>query len=149
MDTNDFSGVFSQVQKDSSAYYVLGYTSTDHLKDGRFRRLKVTIKRQDVKLEYRPGYYAGRDYEHMNRTDREEQLEDELDAQLPRTELSLYAGTAYFRQDDSHYFLSVSLVMPGAQIPFVTEKDKDNATLDIIGEALESVKAPVGRLRDT
>src|SRR5690348_1448483 len=28
-DTNDFSGVFTQVQKDSSAYYVLGFTSAN------------------------------------------------------------------------------------------------------------------------
>jgi len=27
-DSNDFGAVFSQVQKDSSAYYVLGFTST-------------------------------------------------------------------------------------------------------------------------
>jgi VWFA-related protein len=127
MDTNDFSGVFSQVQKDSSAYYVLGYTSTNHLKDGRFRRLKVTINRQDVKLEYRPGYYAGRDYSHMNRTDREEALEDELSQQLPSTDIAVYAGASYFRQDDSHYYLGISLVIPGSQIPFVQAKDKDSA----------------------
>jgi VWFA-related protein len=149
MDSNDFSGVFSQVQKDSSVYYVLGFTSTNHLQDGHFRRLKVQVNRPDVKIEARAGYYAGRDYQHMNRTDREEQLQDELAAELPRTDVPVYAGTAYFRQDDSHYFLSVSLVVPGSQIPFVTEKDKDNATLDIIGEARENGKAPVGRLRDT
>ena len=31
-DSNDFSGVFSQVQKDTSAYYVLGFTSTQSAK---------------------------------------------------------------------------------------------------------------------
>jgi len=149
MDTNDFSGVFKQVQKDTSAYYVLGYTSTNHLKDGRFRRLKVQVKRPDVKLEYRPGYYAGRDFEHMKQADREQQLEDELMAELPQTDVAVYAGTAYFRQDDSHYYLAVSLVVPGSQIPFVQEKDKDNATIDIIGVVLESGKFPLGRQRDT
>ena len=149
MDTNDLSGVFSQVQKDTSAYYVLGYTSTNHLKDGHFRRLKVQINRPDVKLEYRAGYYADRDYQHMKQTDREEQLEDELAADLPQTDVAVYSGTAYFRADDSHYFLSVSLVVPGSQIPFVQEKDQDNATLDIIGQVRESGKFPVGRLRDT
>jgi VWFA-related protein len=149
MDTNDFSGVFSQVQKDSSVYYVLGYTSTNHAQDGRFRKIKVTVNRRDVKVEARSGYYAGRDYEHMKKEDREEQLQDELAAELPRTDVAVYAGTAYFRQDDSHYYLSVSLVVPGSQIPFVTEKDKDNATIDIIGEVLAGGKAPVGRLRDT
>ena len=149
MDTNDLSGVFSQVQKDTSAYYVLGYTSTNHLKDGHFRRLKVQLNRPDVKLEYRAGYYADRDYQHMKQADREEQLEDELEADLPQTDVAVYAGTAYFRADDSHYYLSVSLVVPGSQIPFVQEKDRDNATLDIIGQVREGGKFPVGRLRDT
>jgi len=149
MDTNDFSGVFRQVQRDTSAYYVLGYTSTNHLKDGHFRRLKVQVSRPDVKLEYRSGYYADRDFVHMKQADREQQLEDELVAELPQTDLAVYAGTAYFRQDDSHYYLGVSLVVPGSQIPFVQEKDKDNATIDMIGHVQEGGKFPVGRLRDT
>jgi VWFA-related protein len=149
MDTNDLSGVFNVVQRDTSAYYVLGYTSSNHLKDGRYRRLKVQVNRPDVKLEYRAGYYADRDYLHMKQTDREEQLEDELAAELPQTDVAVYAGAAYFRQDDSHYYLAVSLVVPGSQIPFVQAKEKDNATIDIIGQVLEGGKFPVGRLRDT
>jgi VWFA-related protein len=148
-DSNDFGAVFSQVQKDSSAYYVLGFTSNNPLKDGKFRRLKVQVNRPDLKLDFRSGYYAGRDFEHLNRADREQQLEDELAAQLPRVDVPLYAGTAFFRQDDSHYYLAVSLVVPGSQIPFVTEKEKDNATIDIIGEVREGGKFPVGQLRDT
>ncbi len=150
-DTNDFGGVFSQVQKDTSAYYVLGFTSLNPLKDGHYRRLKVVVNRADLKLEYRPGYYAGRDYQHLNHADREAQMEDELAAELPQTDVPLYAGTAYFRQDESHYYLAVSLVVPGSQIPFVLEKDKDNATIDIIGEVRigEKSRVPVGQLRDT
>jgi VWFA-related protein len=148
-DSNDFSGVFSQVQKDSSAYCVLGFTSNNPLKDGKFRRLKVQVNRSDLKLDFRAGYYVGRDFEHLNRADREQQLEDELEAQLPRVDVPLYAGAAYFRQDDAHYYLAVSLLIPGSQIPFVTEKDKDNATIDIIGEALGGGKLRVGQLRDT
>src|SRR3989442_9387126 len=124
-DSNDFSGVFSQVQKDTSAYYILGYTSSNHLKDGRFRHIKVVSNRPDIKLEYRAGYYAGRDFEHLNRTDREQQIQDELASDLPATDVAVYAGASYFRRDDWHYFLSVSLVVPGSQIPFVQENDKD------------------------
>jgi VWFA-related protein len=148
-DSNDLSGVFSQVQKDSSVYYVLGFTSNNPLKDGRFRRLKVVVNRPDLKLEFRSGYYAGRDFEHLNRADREQQLEGELATPLPRVDVPLYAGTAFFRQDDSHYYLAVSLVIPGSQIPFVPEKDKDSATIDIIGEVREGGKVRVGQLRDT
>ncbi|PYT66192.1 MAG: VWA domain-containing protein [Acidobacteria bacterium] len=148
-DSNDFSGVFTRVQKDTSAYYVLGFTSSNPIKDGRYRHVKVQVNRADLKLDYRSGYYADRDFEHLNKADREQQLEDELAAQLSQVDVPLYAGAAYFRQDDSHYHLAVSLVIPGSQIPFVTEKDKDNATIDIIGQVLEGGKFPVGRLRDT
>ena len=128
---------------------MLVFTRTTPVKDVHFRRLKVQGIRPVEKLEYRPGYYAGRDFEHMKQTDREQQLEDELVAELPQTDVAVYAGTAYFRQDDSHYYLGVSLVVPGSHIPFVQEKDKDNATIDIIGVVLEGGKLPVGRLRDT
>ena len=148
-DSNDFSGVFSQVQKDTSAYYILGYTSSNRLKDGRFRHIKVVVNRPDLKLDYRSGYYAGRDFEHSGHADREQQLKDELASDLSATEVAVYAGSAYFRRDDSHYYLAVSIVVPGSQIPFVQEKDKDSATLDVIGVVLESGKFPVGQLRDT
>src|ERR1700719_885441 len=142
-DSNDFSGVFSQVQKDSSVYYVLGFTSNNPAKNGKFRHLKVTINRPDVKLDFRAGYYAGRDFVHSNRADREQQLEDELAAQLPSVDVPLYAGASFFRKDESHYYLAVSLVIPGSQIPFVTAKDKDNATIDIIGGAFASAPAQI------
>src|SRR5712671_2550526 len=148
-DSNDFGAVFSQVQKDSSAYYVLGFTSTNAMKDGRFRHLKVQLNRPDLKLDYRSGYYAGRDFEHLNRADREQQIQDELASELSQTDVAVYAGASYFRQDDSHYYLAVSLVIPGSQIPFVQAKDKDNATIDIIGEVRAEGKLPVGHQRDT
>ena len=148
-DSNDFSRVFSQVQKDTSAYYVLGFVSNNPAKDGRYRHLKVQVNRADLRLDYRSGYYADRDFEHLNKADREQQLEDELAAQLSQVDVPLYAGAAYFREDNSHYYLAVSLVIPGSQIPFVTEKQKDSATIDIIGQVLEGGKFPVGRLRDT
>jgi VWFA-related protein len=148
-DSNDFGAVFSQVQKDSSAYYVLGFTSTNALKDGRFRHLKVQLNRPDLKLDYRSGYYAGRDFEHLNRADREQQIQDEMASELSQTDVAVYAGASYFRQDDSHYYLSVSLVIPGSQIPFVQAKDRDNATIDVIGEVRADGKFAVGHLRDT
>ena len=148
-DSNDFSGVFSQVQNDTSAYYILGYTSSNHVKDGGFRHIKVLVNRPDVKLEYRGGYHASRDFEHSGRADREQQLRDELASDLPATDVAVYAGTAYFRRDDSHYFLAVSIVVPGSQIPFVQDKDRDSATLDVAGVVLESGRFQVGQLRDT
>jgi len=86
----------------------------------------------------------------LNRADREQQIQDELASELSQTDVAVYAGASYFRQDDSHYYLSVSLVIPGSQIPFVQAKDKDSATIDVIGEARTAdSKFAIGHQRDT
>jgi hypothetical protein len=55
----------------------------------------------------------------------------------------------YFRLDENRFFMPVSLVVPGSQIPFVKGGDKDKATLDVIGAVIDDNKRPVGRVRDT
>jgi hypothetical protein len=58
-------------------------------------------------------------------------------------------AAAYFRMDDAHYYIPVSLIIPGSQIPFVTEKDKDRATIDIIGVVQDEFKHTIGDARET
>jgi hypothetical protein len=41
------------VIKDTAAYYLLGYSSTNDVKDGRFRRITVRVKRPDLRVEHR------------------------------------------------------------------------------------------------
>ena len=62
------------VQEDTSTYYVLGYQSSNPARDGRYRRITVSVNRPGLKLDYRRGYYAPADYQHSNSEDRERQL---------------------------------------------------------------------------
>jgi VWFA-related protein len=148
-DSNDFSPAFQQIQHDTSAYYVLGFRSSDPKRDGRYRRLTVKVNRSDAKLEYRQGYYAPADFQHSNHQDREQQLEDELASDLPATDMEVYLQAWYFRTDETHYFIPVSLVVPGSQIPFVKGGDRDKATLDIIGEVKDPAGHMIGQARQT
>jgi VWFA-related protein len=149
LDSNDFGLVFQRVQKDTSAYYVLGFYSTNKLQDGKYRRLQVRVKRPDVKLEFRQGYYAPRDFQHFRKEDREQQMADELASELPETDVPVYIGAAYFRLDSSRYFIPVSLVIPGSQIPFTKDQNKDEASVDIIGVVKDEKGFPFGSVRDT
>jgi VWFA-related protein len=148
-DSNDFSGAFDRIQKDTSAYYVIGYHSTDLRRDGRYRRLSVKINRPDVKLEYRPGYYAPADYQHATKDERERQLEEELASDLPSTDMTVYLQALYFRSGENRFFVPISLVVPGSQIPFVKGGDRDKATLDIIGQVRDTAGHNIGDIRDT
>jgi len=148
-DSNDFAPAFAQVQKDSSAYYAIGFHSSNPARDGKYRKLTVKVKAPGVKLEYRQGYYAPADFKHSGKEDREQELTDELASDLPATDMAVYLDAMYFRLDDNRYYMPVSLLVPGSQIPFVKGGDKDKATLDIIGEVIDEVKRPIGRARET
>ena len=149
LDSNDFSQIFKGVQQDTSTYYLLGYHSTNAARDGRYRRIEVKINVPGVKIDYRRGYYASADYQHSTKDDKERQLEEELASELPATDLPLYLGVAYFRLEGSKFFVPISLVVPGSQIPFVHSSDRDKATLDVIGIVLDSDHHPLNRIRDT
>ena len=76
-------------------------------------------------------------------------MQDQLASDLPATDMAVYMDAMYFRLDENRFFMPVSLVVPGSQIPFVKGGDKDKATLDIIGAVIDETKRPVGRVRDT
>jgi VWFA-related protein len=58
VNSNDPVPALQQMLRDSSAYYLLGYTSTEAPRDGKFHEIKVTVKRKDVQVRARSGYWA-------------------------------------------------------------------------------------------
>ena len=148
-DSNDFAPAFAQVQRDTSAYYAIGYRSADAVRDGKYRRLTIKVDRPGIRLEYRQGYYAPADFRHSGREDRERELEEQLASDLPATDIAVYMDASYFRLNERRYFMPVSLLVPGSQITFVNGGEKDKATLDIIGQVIDEVKRPVGEIRQT
>jgi VWFA-related protein len=152
-DSNDFSPAFQRIQQDTSAYYVIGFRSTNPVHDGRYRRLTIKINQPNVKIEYRPGYYAPADYKHANKDERERQLQEQLASDLPATDVEVYLQAYYFRDDKGsgapRFYVPVSLIVPGSQIPFVKGGDRSKATLDIIGELKNTAGQDMAEIRQT
>ncbi len=55
---NDLAVGMKQIMRDSSGYYLLGYTSAKAPQDGRFHEIKVNVKRRGVSVRARKGYWA-------------------------------------------------------------------------------------------
>lgn len=55
---NDLETGLKQVVRDSSAYYLIGYSSTHTAADGKFHEIKVRTKRPGVQVRARRGYWA-------------------------------------------------------------------------------------------
>jgi hypothetical protein len=153
-DTNEFAGVFERVVADSSAYYVLGYTSANPAKDGRFRRVKVALGRPDLRVEHRSGYYAERDFAHAGKEDRDLQLQDQLLTDLSATDFPVWVRADHFRIGDNRSYVPLSVAVPGSALfPPGASPAKAGArgalSLDLIGVVRDEAKRAVARLRDT
>jgi VWFA-related protein len=146
-DTNDFGDAFSRVQRDMSAYYLLGYSSTNTTRDGRYRRVQVRVKREGLRVEARAGYFAARDFAHTSRGDREAQLEEQLFAAVSATDLPVLVRGGFFRLAADRYYVPISVAVPGSAVPVAPGKDK--ATLDVLGMIRDEQGRPVGRIRQT
>ena len=58
MDSNDIDKGLKRVTDDLSSYYLIGYSSTNAKADGRYRRIRVRVKRPGVEIRARDGYKA-------------------------------------------------------------------------------------------
>ncbi|HXB55237.1 MAG TPA: VWA domain-containing protein [Vicinamibacteria bacterium] len=148
-DTNDFAGVYERVVQDSSAYYVLGYASANTMKDGKFRRLRVTVNRPELRVEHRSGYYADRDFRHAGREDREVQLQDQLLTDLSARDFPVWVQSAHFRTGQNRFYVLLSIAVPGSALPLVRSGDQERTSLDLVGIVRDEAKRSVARIRDT
>jgi VWFA-related protein len=56
--TDDLASAMRKVVQESRTYYLLGYVPTNTKRDGKFRKLAVSVKRPGVDVRARRGYYA-------------------------------------------------------------------------------------------
>ncbi len=152
LDSNDFTPAFTKVHDETASYYLLGYVSNNLMHDGRYRRITVRLNRtdlKDAKVDFRKGYYAPADFQHSTRESREQQLQEQLLSDVPSSDFPVYLSTGYFRMTDNQYFMPISVVVPGSQIPFTRDSSQDKATLDLIAIVRDEGKRPFGTIRDT
>ena len=140
-DNNAFGDAFTQVIRDTSAYYLLGYNSTNDVKDGRFRRISVRVKRPDLRVEHRNGYYAERDFAHTGRQDRERELQEQLASPISSTDIPVFMSAGWFRLANDRYYVPLSVAIPGTTTAA--------AEFDVLGAVRDEQGRPVGRIRQT
>ena len=146
-ETNDFSEAFDRVHRDISAYYLLGYSSTNPARDGRFRRIQVRVKRDGLRVEARAGYFAERDFAHTNRTDREAQLQEQMFSPVSATDVPVMVTGGFFRLAADRYYVPISVAVPGYAVPVKSENDE--VSIDLLGIVSDEQGRPLGRMRET
>ncbi len=149
LDSNDLTIGLVQAQKDVRSYYILGYYSTNPAQDGRYRRIQVKLAQPaQAKLEYRPGYFAPRDFNRFTTEDKERQLSEALLLGDPVTDLPIALEVNYFRVGGSRYFVPVAVKIPGSEISLRRRGGHEETEFDFIGEVRDAGGRQVGVVRD-
>jgi VWFA-related protein len=55
---DDVESAYDKVLAEINGQYHLGYTSTNTAADGTWRKVEIKVKRGDLRVRTRPGYFA-------------------------------------------------------------------------------------------
>ncbi len=135
LDNNDLARGIVDAQKAISDYYILQYYTTNTALDGRFRHIKIALNSgAEAKVEYRQGYFAGKEFGRFNATDKERQLEDALMLEDPVTELTIAMEINYFQLNRAEYFVPIVLKIPGRELALAKRGGAEHTLIDFVGE---------------
>ncbi len=150
LDNNDLDRGIVQAQDAVSDYYVLGYYSSNTVKNGRFRRIKITLAANaDADLTYRQGYYAEKDFTKFTSVDKERQLEDALMLEDPITDLTIAMEIDYFQLNRAEYFVPIIVKIPGRELALAKKGGYEHTLIDFVGEIKDMVGGTtVSNVRD-
>jgi VWFA-related protein len=150
-DLGDLSDAFPVIQKDYSGYYLLGYDlPSDVKRDGRWHAIRVKVNAPGVHVRYRNGYYAPRDFQHLEKEGRDQQLADAMRSESPEVDLPIAVETALFRLSDQQVYVPISAKLSSTALDWAKKHDKREAAFDFAAEVLTVPSGQsVAQLRDT
>ncbi len=135
LDYNDLTRGIVQAQQSITNYYILEYYPTNTALNGRFRHVKISLKPElEAKLDYRQGYFAGKEFSKFTTVDKERQLEDALMLGDPITDLTIAIEINYFQLNKAEYFVPIVVKIPGRELALAKRGGADHTLIDFVGE---------------
>ncbi len=149
LDYNDLTKGIVQAEKAVSTYYILGYYTTNTAQDGKFRRIKISLNTTlSANLDYRQGYFAGKQFSKFTAADKERQLEDALMLPDPITELTIAMEVDYFQLNRAEYFVPLVVKIPGRELALAKRGGAERTLIDFIGEIKDDYGTTLTNVRD-
>jgi VWFA-related protein len=140
LDNNDLTMGIVQAQQATQDYYILGYYTTNTAKNGRFRRIRISLtNKTEADLSYREGYYSDKEFAKFTSVDKERQLEDALMLEDPITDLTIAMEIDYFQLNRAEYFVPVIVKIPGRELALAKRGGASHTLIDFVGEIKDTV----------
>jgi VWFA-related protein len=150
-DMGDLNEAFPKIQQDNGGYYLIGYSlGADVKRDGRWRQVHVKVNAPGAHVRFRDGYYAPRDFQHLQKEDRDQQLADAIHSDDPVVDLPVAVETALFRLSDQQTYVPIAAKISSSALDWAEKHGKHQAEFDF---AVDVRAVPSGgiiaQLRDT
>ena len=148
-DNNDLSLGIKQAAEAMTSYYEIGYYPTHTALDGRFHRIKISLKEGlSADVSYRQGYFADKEFGKFTTADKERQLEDALMLENPVTDIDIAMEVNYFQLNSAEYFVPVAVKIPGSELSLARRGGASETLIDFIGEVKDDFGNTIQNLRD-
>jgi VWFA-related protein len=150
-DLGDLSEAFPKIEQENTGYYLLGYyLGADVKRDGRWRAIHVKVNAPGVRVRYRTGYYAPRDFQHLEAEGREQQLADAMASEDPVVELPIAVETAMFRLSAEQVYVPIDAKLSSSALDWAEKHGKHEAEFDFAAEVrADTSDRVVADLQDT
>ena len=139
--TNDLSTGLDRVVEEMRTYYLLSYRPKEEKLDGKFRQIKVSLRKTDLVVRARDGYYAMPAGSELL-TPGEFQLSELARKTDQKAKIPIFTRIGGFQQGVAQYRVPVILEIPTQSIRFEHNNGKHSARVQIVG----FVRDPTGNV---
>ena len=145
--SNDIPGLIKRVVEDQKGYYLIGYRPESTTFDRRFHQIKVKVKRPDLRVRSRSGFYGiGNEERRALPSTRNQQLYTALISPFATPGVDLRLATFFTNTVQEGSFMRSLMYIDGHDLTFTKQPDgMYQTTLDVIGVSFDGS----GRLIDS
>ena len=130
---NDMATAFERVVADNSAYYLLGYYSTNERRDGKFRKIEVKVTRPGLTVRSRKGYVAARGRSEVKDDGKTApELRAALSSPLPTSALPMALAAAVFKGGAGKGAVVLSTLIAARDLDLVEKDGTFNNQLELV-----------------
>jgi hypothetical protein len=135
-DLGDLAEALPQIQADNMGYYLASYNLPANTKhDGSWHQIRVKVNGvAGAHVKSRDGYYAPRDFQHLMKQDKEDQLEEALESDDPIVELPIAVETAAFRVSPQQVYVPISAKISSSALDWAQKHNEHQVGFDFAYE---------------
>jgi VWFA-related protein len=144
--SNDIGQGLERINQEIQARYTLAYRSTNQNFDSTFRKVKIEVRRPDVQIMSRSGYYAIPPEEIVLLSPADKKLLAGFAAAESSPSFPLFISLSPFRTREGLYTVPLAIEVPPSAVKFERKGDKQSMQLEVLGVLKATPERMLSRL---